>query len=159
MLSLHAVAIGTFEYANCIMYIQDFIIFNDYCLLMCLVPLLVAAATLIQFAYYVTLIQKRLHILANLLKGHKCPLMAIKFNYPRPGDVEATGEETMGKKLDIGATKWLYMKLQEATEILNSAFGIQLLVLLTTCFITLTTLSYYIVMQVIRWVWGNGFYF
>lgn len=147
-LSIHGLAIGAFEYSNCIMYIQDFITYNENCLFMCTVPLFIATATLIQFAYFVTLIRGRLQLIGELLKGNRMPsagyYLPAKFNYRRQNDGD-------GKKLDIKTIEMLFEKLYAATEILESVFGLQLVVLLTTLFITLTTLSYFTCIQVIRY--------
>lgn len=158
--SLSALFIVAFEYVNCIMYIQDFITFNDYCLLLCIVPLLITIATLIQFCYFVSLIRSRLQLLADLLKGHRMPQQhrfIAKFNYRRnvvlvEQKQQQQEVEEAKKKLDIRVIQSLYEKLHEATEILNSFFGLQLVVLVTMLFITLTTLSYYMCMQIIRWL-------
>lgn len=125
------------------MYIQDFIIFNDYCLLMCIVPLLVSVATLIQFIYFVLLIRIRLQLLSDLLADHKLLFVQhlnIKFH----------AEDNADKKLDLRIIQKLYGTLFNAVQLLNSVFGIQLVVMLTAQFITLTTLSYFICMQGIR---------
>lgn len=145
----YAVAIGAFEYANCIMYIQDFITFNDFCLLMCIVPLLISMATLVQFSYFVTLIRSRLQLLGDLLKGvrQQQQCLWMNFNYPIAGVEEGGG---VNKKLDMRVIEELYGKLNAALRLLGSVFGIQLMVMLTTLFITLTTLSYYICIQGIR---------
>lgn len=130
------------------MYIQDFITFNDYCLLMCIVPLFVSMGTLIQFVYFVWLIRTRLQLLADLLKGQRMPAIGrcliSKFNCWHQDMEEGR------KKLDTRAIQALYLKLHAATEALNSVFGVQIVVLLTALFITLTTLSYFTCMQVIR---------
>lgn len=134
------------------MYIQDFIIFNDYCLLMCIVPLLVSVATLIQFVYFVLLIRIRLQLLAHLLANHKL-LVVHHFHIQFHARLAAVAEEQdVQKKLDLRLIQKLYGTLYKALQMLNSVFGIQLVVMITAQFITLTTLSYFICMQVIRWV-------
>lgn len=158
-LTCYGLAIGTFEYSNCIMYIQDFVTFYDFCLLICIVPLLIAMATLVQFAHFVSLIRSRLQLLADLLKGHKSPALeqqwwSIKFNYH--ARTAAEDEDGRSKKLDMRVIEELYAKLHLALRLLDSVFGIQLIVMLTTMFITLTTLSYFTCMQAIRYNLSEG---
>lgn len=147
----YTAAICAFEYANCIMYIQDFITFNDFCLIMCIVPLLISMATLVQFSYFVTLIRNRLQLLGDLLKGARQQQQCLwkNVNYP-VAEVEDGGRGVVSKKLDMRVIEELYGKLNAAFRLLGSVFGIQLMVMLTTLFITLTTLSYYLCIQGIR---------
>lgn len=126
------------------MYIQDFVIFNDNCLFMCIVPWFVSAATLVQFVYFVILIRLRLQLIGELLADNRRPVVF------HVGQVVNVTVAAKSQKLELRVIQTLYGKLHKALDLLNSVFGVQLVVMLTILFITLTTLSYYICMQVIR---------
>lgn len=135
------------------MYLQDVTIFSNNCLLMCVIPLFVSTATLLNFAYCAKLISMRLQLLAGLLKEHKKPPKQTLFVkvVPRPNvDMEQCED-----LLDIRLIQLLYEKLHHGSEILNAAFGVQLTCLLTVLFVGVTTISYFICMEAIRYSTTN----
>ncbi|XP_037033185.1 putative gustatory receptor 28b [Bradysia coprophila] len=58
-------AISVLEYFNCLMFIQSYAPFNEYCLTICLVPFVVTCITEIQFIAYMQLLKNRLELINN----------------------------------------------------------------------------------------------
>lgn len=57
--------ISTLEYFNCLMFIQSDKPYNEYCIIMCLVPFIVNCITEIQFIAYMQLLKNRLELINN----------------------------------------------------------------------------------------------
>lgn len=58
---------STLEYFNCLMFIQESMPYNQYCIIMCLVPYIVNCITEIQFIAYMQLLGNRLKLINNFL--------------------------------------------------------------------------------------------
>lgn len=58
---------STLEYFNCLMFIQSSMPYNQYCIIMCLVPYIVNCITEIQFIAYMELLKNRLKLINNFL--------------------------------------------------------------------------------------------
>lgn len=58
---------STLEYFNCLMFIQSSMPYNQYCIIMCLVPYIVNCITEIQFIAYMQLLKNRLKLINNFL--------------------------------------------------------------------------------------------
>lgn len=59
--------ISTLEYFNCLMFIQADAPYNEYCIIMCLVPFIVTCITEIQFIAYMQLLTNRLKLINDFL--------------------------------------------------------------------------------------------
>ncbi|XP_049548232.1 gustatory receptor 68a-like [Anopheles darlingi] len=130
---LHVTAIflgiGLAERFNCIMYMSDFIPVSEYCIFQCLISMLTCSTVEIQYVALVQLIQNRLELINSLLG-------------------ELTSDHIRMKI--INDIKNVYTHLHLLSLNINRAYGAQLIFILMTLFVTLTTLLYYCTMKLLR---------
>ncbi|XP_049301336.1 putative gustatory receptor 2a [Anopheles funestus] len=125
-------AIGVSEYHNCIMYMSDFIPASEYCIFQCFITMLTSSAVEIQYVAFVQLIKNRLQLMNELLVELTCEHISMKI---------------------INDIKNLYTHLHLLSLHINKAYGAQLIFILMTLFVTLTTLLYYCTMKLFRMLW------
>nr|XP_029715449.1 putative gustatory receptor 28b [Aedes albopictus] len=118
-----------FEYFNCIMYLSDFNPVSVYCLPDCYLVLLTGVTAESQIVGYIKLLQMRFQLINQLL----------------------TREAQNHSRMEIiNEIKNLYAHLHLLSLNINKAYGVQLVFILMTLFVTLTTLMYHCSMKAIR---------
>uniref|UniRef100_A0A182F1A7 Gustatory receptor n=1 Tax=Anopheles albimanus TaxID=7167 RepID=A0A182F1A7_ANOAL len=134
-------AIVLAETFNCIMYMSDYIAESRYCIFQCLISMLACSTIEIQYVALVQLIKTRLELLNSLL-----------------GELSVYSDEEQNAccRFDhirmkiINDIKNLYTHLHLLSLNINRAYGAQLIFILMTLFVTLTTLLYYCTMKLLR---------
>ncbi|EAT41198.2 AAEL007142-PA [Aedes aegypti] len=118
-----------FEYFNCIVYLSDYNPSSVYCMPDCYLVLLTEATAESQIVGYIKLLQMRFQLINQLL----------------------TREAQNHNRLEIiNEIKNLYAHLHLLSLNINKAYGVQLVFILMTLFVTLTTLMYHCNMKAIR---------
>lgn len=157
------------EWNNCLMYISGVIAYNNYCMSMCLIPLIVTSADQILFINMIYLVKQRLAIVNKFLQqrtylkklpkiqeSHKINghlLNTVNLLYNIEHDVESLKVkmvQSRHSKGDIGILSVGYSRLHKAVLLLNSAYGIPNVCTVFIRFVTLTTLSYSSCMRLLK---------
>uniref|UniRef100_A0A182WQX8 Uncharacterized protein n=1 Tax=Anopheles minimus TaxID=112268 RepID=A0A182WQX8_9DIPT len=127
------------------MYMSDFIPASEYCIFQCFITMLTSATVEIQYVAFVQLIKNRLQLINELL----AELGAYSTDQEQT-DYEPC--EHIRMKI-INDVKNLYTHLHLLSLNINKAYGAQLIFILMTLFVTLTTLLYYCTMKLFRMLW------
>ncbi|XP_055590220.1 putative gustatory receptor 28b [Uranotaenia lowii] len=117
-----------FEWFNCVMYLSDFDPASEYCLPQCYITLLTSIVAETQFVGFVKLLQMRFQLINQLLVRHQQDRIRVEI---------------------INDIKHLYAHLHLLSLNINRAFGVQLVAILLTLFVTITALLYYCLMKAI----------
>ncbi|GAB0099338.1 Gustatory receptor [Sergentomyia squamirostris] len=164
---IYLLSVFALEWNNCLMYISGIGIFNNYCMSMCLIPLIVATADQILFINLVYLIKERLAIISGFLttkqrrvikvkEGHKINghlLKTVHMLYHFEHEVENLKVKMVQSKntrVYIKTASVGYSRLYEASNLLNCAYGIPNAYTIFIRFVSLTTLAYSSCMRVLR---------
>lgn len=219
------------EFNNCIMYIAPTnVIFDKYCLLICIIPMLTTAMLECRLFAYFLLMKERLRIInqsiefytnnlhsfssieshnandnrtkgikskiffINELGSHKINEQVKRKKTDNEGDAksnfavklkstvwsswrfiknllnvhknkifvdnfDAAFKNAMGKNnynshhymKFVCSSRIIYSKLHEISELISTAYGVQIIAVISAQFVTLTTLMYYSTMKIIRW--------
>ncbi|XP_059617730.1 putative gustatory receptor 2a [Phlebotomus argentipes] len=158
---IYLIATGALEWNNCLMYISGIGVYNNYCMTMCLIPLIVANADQIFFINLVYLVKERLAIItkylqqgthlkkvpkiaeAHKIKGHVLKTVNMLYHFEHEAEsikvkmVQSRNAKGYIKTLSLG-----YSRLYEATILLNDAYGIPNVCTVFIRFVALTTLAY-----------------
>ncbi|EAA43974.3 AGAP007756-PA [Anopheles gambiae str. PEST] len=135
--------IGFAEWYNCIMYMSDFIPASEYCIFECFITMLTSSTVELQYVAFVQLIKNRLQLINDLL-----------VDLLRAADhLQPTACERHIRAKIINDIKNLYTHLHLLSLNINKAYGAQLIFILMTLFVTLTTLLYYCTMKLFRMLW------
>lgn len=125
-----AVAIGCIEHWNCIMFVRDGPVFSSFCLMMCFIPHWYAWFAEVQYLSLLLLVQERFKVLAKEVD-------------------RIVGRKKAASRLQIYADEYKFLKivelherLEKACGLINSAFGIQNILLSVYQFIMIVTLVY-----------------
>ncbi|XP_052864415.1 putative gustatory receptor 2a [Anopheles cruzii] len=133
-IALIFLAIGLCEWYNCVMYISDFKPASEYCIFQCLTTMLTSTTVQIQYVALVQLIKTRLALISRLLV-----------------ELDDYGREQANARMKIiNDIKNLYTHLHLLSLNINQAYGAQLIFILMTLFVTLTTLLYHCTMKLLR---------
>uniref|UniRef100_A0A182PZ08 Gustatory receptor n=1 Tax=Anopheles epiroticus TaxID=199890 RepID=A0A182PZ08_9DIPT len=146
---------GFAEWYNCIMYMSDFIAVSEYCIFQCFITMLTSSTVELQYVAFVQLIKNRLQLINDLLvelttygteneRHTRLDHLLQAHSQPKAGT-----ERHITAKI-INDIKNLYTHLHLLSLNINKAYGVQLIFILMTLFVTLTTLLYYCTMKLFR---------
>ncbi|XP_055680818.1 uncharacterized protein LOC129788623 [Lutzomyia longipalpis] len=158
------------EWNNCLMYITGIGVYNNYCMSMCLIPLIVANADQILFINLIYLIKERLALGSKFfqerirltkqrkkdqdkLNGQLLKTINIFYYFEHEMETAAAKVKMVQGKYSRGNIQTLslgYSRLHEATQLINTAYGIPNVCSIFIRFVTLTTLAYSSCMRLLK---------
>lgn len=135
------------EVKYCLMYISLLPTFSTYCLLMCFVPMFVIIMTEIQFIGYLELLRERFRVINLSILTNNSKWNMLKIKRSKIGVDNAAFFDEI-KKIQLICE--LHTKLDDATTLLNSGFGVRNVLIQMYQFVNWTTLTYDFVMKCVR---------
>lgn len=160
------------EYSNCLMYIRDIFPYTGNCIFMCLLPMTINSATEILFIAYMNIMRTRLAKLNKLIRklkseyGNNGLSHDEKIFYISEMLIEKRGQnknQVYPKSMNImeddvlmriSTVQKIFNQIYECLELIDKAFGIQLVFLLMQQFVMMTTILFYCISNLIKYRWN-----